>query len=41
MIIEGSYVPCKPCRGAMNSAARASGAEIYYLWGDQMWKAGN
>lgn len=40
MIIEGQYAPCPSCKGAMNRAASASGAEIYYYWLDLAWKAG-
>jgi hypothetical protein len=41
MIIQGQYPPCPTCKGAMNKAAAASGAEIHYIWGDNSWSAGN
>ena len=41
--LEGSNVVarlnCPSCKGYMNRAARASGAEIYYTWGDEVWVA--
>ncbi|MCR9161952.1 MAG: RHS repeat-associated core domain-containing protein [Nannocystaceae bacterium] len=40
MIIEGSYPPCPSCKGAMNKAARESGATIHYLWENLSWVAG-
>jgi len=40
MIIEGQYPPCPSCKGAMNNAARAAGAEIHYLWEGLSWIAG-
>jgi hypothetical protein len=38
VIIEGQYEPCSTCRGKMNDAAATTGAQIFYLWQDQMWK---
>jgi Pput_2613-like deaminase len=40
MLIEGSYPPCPSCKGAMNQAARNSGARITYTWDDQIWTTG-
>jgi hypothetical protein len=40
MIIEGSYPPCPSCKGAMNQAARESGATIHYFWESFSWVAG-
>jgi RHS repeat-associated protein len=39
MIIEGQYPPCPSCKGAMNRAARESGASIIYRWAGQEWIA--
>jgi hypothetical protein len=39
MTINGQYAPCPSCKGAMNKAARTTGANITYTWGDQIWKA--
>jgi hypothetical protein len=40
MIIQGQYAPCPSCKGAMNRAARETGATIHYLWENQVWTAG-
>jgi len=39
MVIKGEYAPCSPCKGAMNRAARDSGATIIYEWGNDRWVA--
>jgi RHS repeat-associated protein len=39
-LIRGLYEPCRVCKGAMNRAARESGARITYSWEDQIWVAG-
>jgi Pput_2613-like deaminase len=40
MVIQGQYPPCTTCKGAMNKAARESGASIIYTWEGQVWMAG-
>jgi hypothetical protein len=44
MIITGHEPPCPPCRGAMNRAARETGARIIYRWRQdgvtRYWEAG-
>ena len=40
MVIKGSYPPCPACKGAMNQAARRSGATIRYEWPGGIWTAG-
>ena len=40
MVIKGQYPPCPSCKGAMNRAARNSGANITYTWDDKIWVAG-
>src|SRR5206468_9178624 len=39
MFIEGTKSPRRPCRGAMNRAAKENGAVIIYRWGSEEWIA--
>jgi RHS repeat-associated protein len=37
--IKGKYRPCPACKGAMNKAARETGASITYYWPGGKWEA--
>ena len=39
MTLDGQYPPCPSCKGAMNRAARSSGARIIYRWPGGVWEA--
>ena len=41
MNIAGQYPPCPSCKGAMNKAAKESGASINYVWPDGSWTTRN